>query len=180
MASEHWINVFIAGIGMVGALAAGALGYQSGSNAVNKDYVALAISTLDKKDASPELRKWSVDVLSTLSPVAFNSKLKEELTVSGLKRQRYIYTPVTVPSFAKELCPNVLAKIPREVGDRDLQRLAREYETCRVKYEHFMKYIQEHNKIMADANAEQDKIEADFRQSVGLPPEVQASDPPKR
>lgn len=180
VASDHWVNVVIAGIGMIGALAAGAFGYQSGSNAVNKDYVALAISTLDKKDASPELRKWSVDVLGTLSPVPFNSKLKEELTASGLQRQRYIYTAVSIPKFATELCPNILPKLAKEVSDLELRRLVTEYEVCRVKYEDFLKFIRAHNKIMADANAEQDKIEANFRQRIGLPPEAQASEPSTR
>lgn len=62
MKGEHWAAVIIAGLGVIGTIAGSMIGYQTGSNAVNKDYVALAISILDKKDASPDLRKWSVDV----------------------------------------------------------------------------------------------------------------------
>jgi hypothetical protein len=173
--NEHTATIVVALAGATAAIISGYLGYQTGTSAVEKDYVSLAISTLDKKESSPELRKWSVDVLSKLSPVPFNSELKKELETAGT-RQRMVFKDVQVPDFLKEPCPNILSKIPKEVGDQELRKLAREYEVCRTKYDSFLKYINGLNKITADANSEQLKIDNEFRQKVGLP--VETPNPP--
>ena len=77
--TRSWVPISVGLVGAFATLAAGFIGYQSGVAAVNKDYVGFAITTLQKEDTSPELRKWSVDVLSKFSPVPFGSKLKQEL-----------------------------------------------------------------------------------------------------
>lgn len=172
--NDHTATIVVALAGAAAAIISGYLGYQSGSNAVDKDYVSLAISTLDKKESSPELRKWSVDVLSKLSPVPFNSELKKELETAGM-RQRMVFNEVQVPDFFKEPCPNLLPKFPKEVGDQDLRKLAREYEACRFKYDDFLQYINGLNKIIGKANADQIKADNEFRQKIGLPPLTSSS-----
>ena len=47
---------------------------------VNKDYVQMAMDNLNNEKSTPELRQWSIQVLSKLSPVPMNNSLKKELS----------------------------------------------------------------------------------------------------
>lgn len=98
--SEHLGTMVVAVAGMAAAVMSGYLGYQSGTKAVNKDYVALAINTLSDKNATPELRSWSVKVLGALSPVPFGEKLEDQLAETGLNSKLY------VPSFLSRALSN--------------------------------------------------------------------------
>jgi hypothetical protein len=146
---------------------------------VNKDYVSLAISTLDKKDASPELRKWSVDVLSKLSPVPFGNKLREELTTSGLYRQKIVFSRVEPPRVLLARCHSLIPKSIRSISVQLAQRVTNAYEECRIKHDSLVELLADYNQIIDKANAEEAKIDAEFRKSVGLPAEVPSVTPNK-
>ncbi|QBM74546.1 hypothetical protein E2E30_01390 [Sphingomonas sp. AAP5] len=135
----------VAAIGAVASVAAGAIGYQSGSNAVDKDYVEMATTILSKKDASPELRRWSVSVLSKLSPVPFGSKLESQLSESGLGAVRLTVPPIQIPKEIMEPCPDLLKGIKKPT-DVLLVKVANEYQRCRLKHEAIEGWVSETNK----------------------------------
>lgn len=150
-----WATVVIAGLGLAGTVAAGAFGYQAGTAAVNKDYVQIAVTNLDRKDASPELRKWSVDVLNRLSPVPFGRKLEGELSNRGLGNMVYIQPVIPIPKGAEERCPDIVrSKIPNEKDP--LVALATEYEDCRLRLDRLANYLVEIHKISIQAKVDAD------------------------
>lgn len=154
MKAENWVTVIAVVLGLIGTIVSGVIGYQSGSNAVNKDYVSLAITTLDKKDASPELRKWAVDVLSQLSPVAFGDKLKKEL-VNGTPFIISGVTPtVKIPPGLDKQCPDVMKGTGKVVGRAIAVKVLNEYEKCRIRYELMLEYLSKMNSILEEGNAE--------------------------
>ncbi len=165
MKSENWATVIIAIAGVIGAIVSGPMGYQSGSSAVNKDYVSLAISTLDKKDASPELRKWAVDVLGDLSPVPFGDKLKSQLASGEPLVVSAPFHLIPIPKGMEEECPDLMrAKktVPIAVANKALT----EYDVCRVRYSAAIDYIRDINKLYSDANAKDRKS---YEDATGKP-----------
>lgn len=135
-----WSTVAVAAIGVVGTIAGSMVGYKSGSMAVDKDYVQMAISSLAAKDTSPELRSWSVEVLNKLAPVPFGPALKRELVVVPL-------TPrVPIPKEAGALCPDIIGDARRHPNKRpsmeaEYRQFVLEYELCRVRHKEFVRYI---------------------------------------
>jgi len=147
-----WLAVAIAIVGTVGTVAAGAIGYQSGSKAVDKDYVQMAITSLGSKDTSPELRQWSVQILNKLAPVPLSQKLQEQLVTT-----RYITATIPIPKVA-EPCPDLIkqdqgTKIDNtdiEAHNRLFEKFVRNYEECRIKHDLLAKYIRDLNSVRTD------------------------------
>jgi len=105
---------------------------------VSEDYVGFAITTLQKDDASPELRKWSVDVLAEFSPIPFGDEVREELESPAVYINRYIVPRWDMPVNFMEPCPNLLgdeAKFKAATSGEGLFRLMEEYEGCRLRLE---------------------------------------------
>jgi hypothetical protein len=174
---EHALTVVVAVIGMVATGISGVVGYQTGTNAVNKDYVSLAISTIDKKDASPELRKWAVDVLNTLSPVPFGAKLKKELTTGTPLVTTYAMR-MNPPGVLMHECPDVLKGSGKEVSDDLAFKVVNQYDVCRIKVQEFISWVNAVNKIIDKANADSD---AAYEQATGeKPPPRPGASPPKK
>jgi len=170
MAGDRWVNVAVAAIGAMGMIVAGMIGYANGSDAVEKDYVQIAVNMLDKKDTSPELRAWAVNVLSDLSPVPFGEKLKEELTNKGIYRERFIVRRFEPPAILVKPCPNFLPPKNPSITEKEALRAANEYEKCRIQMDSLIDYISETNAVADQFNAEQLKAENEFRAAVGLDP----------
>lgn len=166
---EHLATVGVAVVGLAAAIISGMMGYQTGSNAVNKDYVSLAISTLDKKDATPELRKWSVDVLSKLSPVPFDAKLKEELAVNGLTRERVVFRRVEAPKSLLVKCPNLMPKNDSAISAELAQKVVNSYDLCRAKHEFLTDFLSDYNKIIDGVNVKQAKVGLEHSKPSVLP-----------
>jgi hypothetical protein len=166
--SGSWVTIAVAVTGFCATVVSGYLGYQGGSNAVNKDYVALAISTLDKKDASPELRRWSVDVLSKLSPVPFGRKLKEELESQGLSHQRHIFTRLDAPKDFLERCPDVLPEDVSSLPVDQILVIANSYEPCRIRHDALATLVIKYNELIDRTNAEEELRERKFLEEAGL------------
>lgn len=167
MDSGGWSTAIVAVAGLTGTIVAGAIGYQSGANAVDKDYVQMAVANLDRKDASPELRKWSVDVLGKLSPVPFGKKLENELTAGPIYRERTTWKRIEPPAELMTSCPDLL-KGKGPISQKLVKKVLVEYQVCRIKSESMLSWIAEINKIYDEANADQAKIDADFNKSVGI------------
>lgn len=158
MANENWSAVAIAVVGLVGTVTAGVIGYQNGTNAVEKDYVQIAIGTLEKKDASPELRRWSVDVLSKLSPVPFGKKLEDQLTEGRAFMAAVYIPPIKIEGGMAEQCPDMLqSEWARKewVSGEKIVDLMKEYELCRSRHKHTLQLIDELNKFAAKSNRDQ-------------------------
>lgn len=136
--------IWIAAIGMISTLASGIIGYKSGSNAVDKDYVQIATGLLQRNDASPELRAWSAKVLEKLSPVPFGAKLKGELASQGFVVTRFI-EPGPIPmTDSAALCPDLLKQYP-DPNKLSWEMLLRAYQDCRINHENFVDYIRKVN-----------------------------------
>jgi len=153
-----WLALSIAAIGMIGTLAAGAIGYQSGIKQVDKDYVQIAIDILRKKDSSQELRKWSVDVLNSLSPVPFGKSLEKQLEQQGLSS--IVFVRPKLPLDKTEMikpCPplpplkdNTIRTLIRQSVNDDM-----EYSKCRLRHQALIDFIQYYNK---EADKDSDQI----------------------
>ena len=136
--------IWIAALGMISTLASGVIGYQSGSNAVDKDYVQIATGLLQRKDASPELRNWSAKVLEKLSPVPFGAKLQGELASQGFVVTRLIEpSPIPMPDSAA-LCPDLIKQYP-DPNKLTWEVLLRAYQDCRINHDNFVDYIRDVN-----------------------------------
>ena len=139
------VAIWIAALGMASTLASGAIGYRSGSNAIDKDYVQIATDLLKQKDTSPELRAWSANVLENLSPVPFTIKLKNELSDNGFSKTKLIPpSQIPMPESAA-LCPDLLARYPNP-NDLTFRTLIMAYQDCRINHENFVKFINSINK----------------------------------
>jgi len=171
-----WTNIVIALIGVVGTVAAGAIGYQSGSKAVDKDYVQIATSILDRKDTSPELRKWSVDVLSSLSPVPFTPRLKTELSAAGLASTRYIVNRIKVPGNMRTLCPDLIGTALRENKEIPYESLVREFGECRLRHNSTIKLIDQLNEVADQYNAKMAASDKQLSDAMQRNPFVPAND----
>ncbi|GAO38360.1 hypothetical protein SCH01S_14_00240 [Sphingomonas changbaiensis NBRC 104936] len=160
MSESIWANVAIGGFGLIGVIVAGVLGYQSGSNAVNKDYVQLAATMLTNKESSPELRKWSVDVLNKMSPVPFTQKQKEVLTGAIVP----VFMPpvpqnkVGLTKNMRELCPDVIKNAPKEMTREWMLFVLEKYERCRARHNVMVDYITKYDALIDDSNARMAKI----------------------
>lgn len=147
-----WLAVAIAIVGTVGTVTAGAIGYQSGSKAVDKDYVQMAITNLGNNTTSPELRQWSVQILNKLAPVPLSDKLREQLVSS-----RYIVPKIPIPNAAAP-CPDLIKQTKNDKFDpadieyhnRLFGRFIREYEDCRIKHDIIGKYLRDLNNSRDD------------------------------
>jgi len=149
--SETWAIVTVAAIGAVASVAAGAIGYQSGSNAVDKDYVEMATTILSKKESSPELRRWSVAVLGKLSPVPFGEKLETQLSQGGLGPTPTIYARIEIPHQILERCPDVM-KGAKAYTEPLLLKAAKEYEICRAKHDVLNDWVAQMNALYDKVN----------------------------
>lgn len=161
MANENvWVAVVIAGVGMIGTVSAGVIGYQSGSKAVDKDYVQMAINNLGNKQASPDLRRWSVQILNKLAPVPISDKLQEQLVVAPSVR---LITPtIALPTKLLVKCPAVTDKMldslvnTGEINDHNeaVKKLALDYEECRLKQKGMADYLSHLHNSTAKLNIE--------------------------
>lgn len=135
-------SIGIAIIGAAGIVAAAVVGYQSGTNTVNKDYVQIAMTNLRDEKASPELRRWSSQILNELSPVPMGTVLEEQLAEPA-----YITPKIPVPEFASEKCPDLIRdganKAFENTGEaqKTFERFVREYEACRTRYDSLVSYL---------------------------------------
>ncbi len=131
------VTIGVALLGGFATLASGAIGYRNGLNAVEKDYVQIAVTMLDKEETSPRLRKWAVDVLSELSPVPFERELREELESSGLLSASDIQPRAPDPTALTRDCP-------------DLQGSA----VCKMRLGTFLMQLATYNEMIDARNAE--------------------------
>ena len=168
MNAEGWIAVSLGVAGIAGTLIGSTLGYQSGTASVNKDYVQMAITNLDRKDASPELRKWSVDVLSKLSPVPFGKKLENQLAAgpAPIISTRYIWQPIKVPAEFTVRCPDVMKGWGHVITDDQAMKVVRQYNQCRIRHDALIDTIGDYNKIAAEFTAKQNKIDAELQAKI--------------
>jgi hypothetical protein len=137
------------------AIVAGAIGYQSGSKAVDKDYVQMAMTNLANKETSPELRQWSVQILNKLAPVPLSQKLQDQLVTT-----QYITPQIIIPKVAAP-CPDLIKQDQgKQIDPTDLEahnrifvRWVNAYEDCRIKHDLLGKYLHDLNKIRLDGSA---------------------------
>lgn len=142
--------VLVAIIGMLATSAAALVGYQSGTNSLAKDYVQIATSILGQKDASPELRQWSAEVLAKHSPVAISPYLQRQLGEQGFKVVALV-PEIPVPKFAKD-CPDLMAQYP-DPSKLSWETLLRAYGVCRVSNNSLVGYLKALNKNSLRQNA---------------------------
>lgn len=151
-----WLAISIAIVGTIGTVSAGAIGYQSGAKAVDKDYVQMAITNLGSKDTSPELRQWSVQILNKLAPVPLSNKLQEQLV-----KTQYVAPKIAIPEVAAP-CPDLI-KLDKdkpfdptdiEAHNRLFAKWVRSYEDCRIKHDLLAKYLHDINEMRVDPKPE--------------------------
>lgn len=132
-----WVTVAVAALGIIGTLGSGFIGYQSGALSVNKDYVQIAMRNLAEEKSSPELRRWSVDILNKLAPVPFDEELKDQLVIN-----RFIAPDV--PESLRYPCPDILteerAKERREPDAKIAATFVVAYEECRMRYDALLEW----------------------------------------
>jgi hypothetical protein len=155
--ARPWVYVTVGVLGTLGTIAVGIIAYQSGQAAVNKDYVGFAITALQNKDTSPELRRWSVDVLSKFSPVPFGSKLKQELEADGLYMTKMIFPRIRVPTEMSEPCPDILKDAETAVSGEAVIDLMEAYEVCRIKQAAVVEYVTKVDKLFQEMQKESDQ-----------------------
>ena len=95
------------------------MGYQSGTKSINKDYVQIAMNNLNNEKSTPELRKWSIEVLNKLSPIPMDSSLKKELSVVmgpleiGTNRQGNDFNAYGFSAMNAQICAEICRKDER-------------------------------------------------------------------
>jgi hypothetical protein len=102
MSSSHWVNITIAAMGLVATIISGAIGYASGGSVIKKEYVQIAISNLNNKESSPNMRSWSMEVISEFSPIPFGKDLRSNI-VSG----KALFPPPQLPASLSQNCDPV-------------------------------------------------------------------------
>lgn len=70
---------------------------------VNKDYVALAVSILQKHDADPNLRSWAVRLLNDNSPTKFSDQTFQDLLSGAINFASIGAAPLAVSPDAKHI-----------------------------------------------------------------------------
>jgi hypothetical protein len=142
-----WATALVAGLGMLGTVTAGLIGFQSGARAVDKDYVQIAMTIMSQKEASPQMRGWAVRVLNDLSPVPFGAELKEQLTKDGFEGSTLVAPRIELNADIMSFCPDFL-RGKKKVDASMLWPLIDAYESCAVKHNVSVMYIKKYNSIM--------------------------------
>lgn len=75
----RWLPAITASVAALAAIVVATISYSAARSATDKDYVALAMNVLSDKSSSLPSRRWAVDVLSKLSPVAIPHDLASGL-----------------------------------------------------------------------------------------------------
>lgn len=137
-----WVTIGVATLGFIASITSGLIGYQSGALSVNKDYVQIAAQNLNDERSSPELRRWSVEVLNKLAPIPLDEKLRGQLIINR-------FVTLDLPDDLTSPCPDLRAEEKERIA-RDGQRssdtdiavtFVLAYEKCRFKHNQIMRYL---------------------------------------
>ena len=135
------------------------ISYNANRTSTDKDYVNIAVSIINSKEAKPESRQWALRVLSKLSPVPFSndgSIFPKGTTVSTEAPAQIVRVPVLAPPHVLvkksdktsydliKPCPDINA--PKNALDTDAMtalanRLLNEYRECSLKQQYAVTVI---------------------------------------